>query len=161
MWILTLFVGILFVTFIIAIIFFRAFKNKEHGKVLLKDSEKTQKAPEFFYSKQRLFRYYYTLFQGIDFLLIVFMTVFSIITIYMVIDNNPDINIRIFCSAASAISAMLKATIRPDKIAQGYIIGVRILENAIIKYELCDNADLCFLISANQEAESKIEGKFC
>ena len=81
---------------------------------------------------------------------------FTSITIYMVMDNNLDLFIRISISVMAAITTTLQTVLRFDKVGEGYICAMRIIEQAILEYEERRDTDLDVLLQANIEAEQVI-----
>lgn len=126
------------------------------------DSEKpfNKKAPEMYYHKQRMYRLCYGFFIGIHYLLVVMSVSFSSITIYMVMDEKLNLSIRIFISVMATITTTLQTILRFDKVAEGYICAMRILEQAILEYENIELTTLDVLLQANIKAEEVIHNMY-
>lgn len=158
MWVI--FVGVLVVGIVISIclFFLHFYHQKDLGKKFFENSEKpfNKKAPEMYYHKQRMFRLCYGFFIGVHYFLVVSSISFTSITIYMVMDNNLDLFIRISISVMAAITTTLQTVLRFDKVGEGYICAMRIIEQAILEYEERRDTDLDVLLQANIEAEQVI-----
>lgn len=158
MWVI--FVGALVVGIVISIclFFLHFYHQKDLGKKFFENSEKpfNKKAPEMYYHKQRMFRLCYGFFIGVHYFLVVSSISFTSITIYMVMDNNLDLFIRISISVMAAITTTLQTVLRFDKVGEGYICAMRIIEQAILEYEERRDTDLDVLLQANIEAEQVI-----
>lgn len=74
----------------------------------------------------------------------------------MVMDDNLDLYIRIIISVVAAISTTLQAILRFDKVGEGYICAMRIIEQAILEYEYKESESLEILLQANIKAEEAI-----
>lgn len=107
------------------------------GKKFFEESEKPykKKAPEMYYHKQRMFRICYGFFIGVHYFLVVASISFTTITIYMVMDEDLSLFIRIFVSVMATITTTLQTILRFDKVGEGYICAMRIIEQAILEYE--------------------------
>ena len=158
MWVI--FVGVLVVGIVISIclFFLHFYHQKDLGKKFFENSEKpfNKKAPEMYYHKQRMFRLCYGFFIGVHYFLVVSSISFTSITIYMVMDNNLDLFIRISISVMAAITTTVQTVLRFDKVGEGYICAMRIIEQAILEYEERRDTDLDVLLQANIEAEQVI-----
>lgn len=158
MWVI--FVGALVVGIVISIclFFLHFYHQKDLGKKFFENSEKpfNKKAPEMYYHKQRMFRLCYGFFIGVHYFLVVSSISFTSITIYMVMDDNLDLFIRISTSVMAAITTTLQTVLRFDKVGEGYICAMRIIEQAILEYEERRDTDLEVLLQANIEAEQVI-----
>lgn len=158
MWVI--FVGVLVVGIVISIclFFLHFYHQKDLGKKFFENSEKpfNKKAPEMYYHKQRMFRLCYGFFIGVHYFFVVSSISFTSITIYMVMDNNLDLFIRISISVMAAITTTLQTVLRFDKVGEGYICAMRIIEQAILEYEERRDTDLDVLLQANIEAEQVI-----
>ena len=158
MWVI--FVGVLVVGIVISIclFFLHFYHQKDLGKKFFENSEKpfNKKAPEMYYHKQRMFRLCYGFFIGVHYFLVVSSISFTSITIYMVMDNNLDLFIRISISVMAAITTTLQTVLRFDKVGEGYICAMRNIEQAILEYEERRDTDLDVLLQANIEAEQVI-----
>ena len=158
MWVI--FVGVLVVGIVISIclFFLHFYHQKDLGKKFFENNEKpfNKKAPEMYYHKQRMFRLCYGFFIGVHYFLVVSSISFTSITIYMVMDNNLDLFIRISISVMAAITTTLQTLVRFDKVGEGYICAMRIIEQAILEYEERRDTDLDVLLQANIEAEQVI-----
>lgn len=144
------------------LIFMHFYHKPDCGKKFFADSEKpfSKKAPEMYYHKQRMFRMGYGLWVCIHYLLLIMSISFTIITIYMVMDDKLNLNIRIIISVMAAITTTLHTILRCDKIAEGYICAMRIIEQAILEYENRENESLEILLQANIKAEEVIHNMF-
>lgn len=158
MWVIV--VGAFVTGFVIGIILFftHFYHKKDLGKKFFEDSEKpyNKKAPEMYYHKQRMFRLCYGFFIGIHYLLVVMSISFTCITIYMVMDTELNLYIRIFISVMASITTTLQTILRFDKVGEGYICAMRIIEQAILEYEDKKSATLEVLLQANIKAEEII-----
>ena len=116
MWVI--FVGVLVVGIVISIclFFLHFYHQKDLGKKFFENSEKpfNKKAPEMYYHKQRMFRLCYGFFIGVHYFLVVSSISFTSITIYMVMDNNLDLFIRISISVMAAITTTLQTVLQFD-----------------------------------------------
>lgn len=128
------------------------------GKKFFEESEKPykKKAPEMYYHKQRMFRICYGFFIGLHYFLVVASISFTTITIYMVMDEDLSLFIRIFVSVMATITTTLQTILRFDKVGEGYICAMRIIEQAILEYEDIEGMELSVLLQANKEAEQMI-----
>lgn len=138
--------------------FLHFYSKKDLGKKFFEDSEKPfkKKAPEMYYHKQRMFRICYGFFIGVHYFLVVASISFTTITIYMVMDANLSLFIRIFVSVMATITTTLQTILRFDKVSEGYICAMRIIEQAILEYEDTESLSLEVLLQANREAERVI-----
>lgn len=82
------------------------------------------------------------------------------ITIYMVMDTKLELLSRMVVSVLAAVSTNLQIVLRFDKVAEGYICAMRILEQAILEYEEQESAELDVLLQANQKSEEIIHNMF-
>lgn len=64
-------------------------------------------------------------------------------------DDNLDLYIRIIISVLAAISTTLQTILRFDKVGEGYICAMRIIEQAILEYEHRESESLEILLQAN------------
>ena len=158
MWILYVLIAIIALTIVVLTVYLLISINKNVGKKFLKDSEKEQKAPEFYYDKQKFLRTYYVVCMVIDYILLIISIVCSTIVIYMIMDITINLELKITISVLAAVSTTLRAIIKPDRIGHIYMKATRILENAIIEYEQGDKKKS--LIEANKEAEALIENGY-
>ena len=78
----------------------------------------------------------------------------------MVMDDNLNLYIRICISVMSAIATTLQTILRFDKVGEGYICAMRIIEQAILEYENREYDTLETLSQANIEAEEIIHNMF-
>lgn len=142
----------------ILIFFTHFYHNKDLGKKFFEDSEKPfgKKAPEMYYHKQRMFRLCYGFFIGVNYLLVVMSISFTSVTIYMVMDDKLNLYIRISISVMAAITTTLQTILRFDKVGEGYICAMRIIEQAILEYENRESTTLDVLLNANIKAEEII-----
>ena len=158
MWVV--FVTILITVIVIAIclFFWNFYRRKDVGKKFFEDSEKpyNKKAPEMYYHKQRMYRLCYGFFIGVHYLLVVMSVSLTSVTIYMVMDEKLELHIRIIVSVMAAITTTLQTILRFDKVGEGYICAMRILEQAILEYEQVESNGLEVLLKANIEAEQLI-----
>lgn len=146
----------------ILLVFTHFYRKKDLGKKFFEDSEKpfNKKAPEMYYHKQRMFRFCYGFFMGIYYFLVIMSVSFTIITIYMIMDDKLNLYIRIFISVMAAITTTLQTILRFDKVGEGYICAMRIIEQAILEYENRERESLEILLQANIEAEEVIHNKY-
>ena len=158
MWVI--FVGVLVVGIVISIclFFLHFYHQKDLGKKFFENNEKpfNKKAPEMYYHKQRMFRLCYGFFIGVHYLLVVMSVSLTSVTIYMVMDEKLELHIRIIVSVMAAITTTLQTILRFDKVGEGYICAMRIIEQAILEYEEIKENDLKVLLQANIEAEKVI-----
>lgn len=161
-WIIYTIIFLLILIFIGGKIFFKVYKNKDIGKKFFQESEKPfqKSAPNIYYDKQMLFRKYYGFFIGVHYVLVVLSISLTTITIYMVSDENLNFNLRMIVSVLAAISTTFQVILRFDKVAEGYIRAVRIMEQAILEYEQCEDADFDVLLEANRRAEEIIHNMY-
>ncbi|MBQ3509760.1 MAG: hypothetical protein IJA90_07085 [Peptococcaceae bacterium] len=160
-WIVIVAGFLLVIAVIVLAVFGASYKNKELGNAFMKKSEKPFKrtAPSIYYDKQMIFRKCYGFFIGVHTLLVILSTVLTIITIYMVMDTQLALNIRITVGVLAAASANLQISLRYDKVAEAYIQAMRILEQAILEYEQTENASYQILLDANRRAEEVIQNR--
>lgn len=158
MWVLIVGAFIVGIVVGIILVFAHFYHDEKVGKKFFEDSEKpfNKKAPEMYYHKQRIFRLCYGFFIGIYYLLVVMSISFTSITIYMVMDENLNLYIKVFISVMAAISTTLQTILRFDKVGEGYICAMRIIEQAILEYENRENETLEILLQANIKAEEVI-----
>ena len=142
--------------------FWYFYKRRNIGKDFFKESEKPfgKKAPEMYYDKQMMFRKCYGFFIGVHYLLIVMSISLTTITIYMVMDSDLDIVPRLIVSVLAAVSTNLQIVLRFDKVAEGYICAMRVLEQAILEYEQEESLGLDILLQANKKSEEIIHNLF-
>ena len=142
----------------ICLFFWNFYRRKDVGKKFFEDSEKpyNKKAPEMYYHKQRMYRLCYGFFIGVHYLLVVMSVSLTSVTIYMVMDEKLELHIRIIVSVMAAITTTLQTILRFDKVGEGYICAMRILEQAILEYEQVESNGLEVLLKANIEAEQII-----
>mgnify|MGYP000129784902 CR=1 FL=1 len=159
--IISCFVIILIILCIIKF-FLYFYKRRNIGKDFFKESEKPfgKKAPEMYYDKQMMFRKCYGFFIGVHYLLVVMSISLTTITIYMVMDTKLELISRMVVSVLAAVSTNLQIVLRFDKVAEGYICAMRILEQAILEYEEQEPAELDILLQANQRSEEIIHNMF-
>lgn len=81
---------------------------------------------------------------------------FSTVTIYMVMDEKLNLSIRIIVSVMATVTTTLQTILRFDKVGEGYICAMRVLEQAILEYENKDSTTLEILLEANIKAEEII-----
>lgn len=146
----------------ILLFFTHFYHKKDLGKKFFEDSEKpfNKKAPEMYYHKQRMFRLCYGFFIGIHYLLVVMSISFTSVTIYMVMDDKLDLYIRIIISVMAAITTTLQTILRFDKVGEGYICAMRIIEQAILEYENRESTTLDILLESNIKAEEIIHNMY-
>ena len=158
MWVIIVTILVIFIVMAVCMFFMHFYRQKDLGKKFFEDSEKPygKKAPEMYYHKQRMYRLCYGYFIGIHYLLVVMSISLSTVTIYMVMDEKLDLYIRIIISVMAAISTTLQTILRFDKVGEGYICAMRIIEQAILEYEEIKENDLKVLLQANIEAEKVI-----
>ncbi|MGN0405345.1 MAG: hypothetical protein ACI4F1_08995 [Bariatricus sp.] len=149
---------IIFIIIIIIKAFWYFYKRRNIGKDFFAESEKPfgKKAPEMYYDKQMMFRKCYGFFIGVHYLLVIMSISLTTITIYMVIDTELNNIARLTVSVLAAISTNLQIVLRFDKVAEGYISAMRVLEQAILEYEERQNESLEILLQANMRAEEII-----
>jgi len=112
----------------------------------------------FFVKKHSIFRMFGIFYNGIHYLLSVFAVIFTLITVYMVMDKNMGTQRQIFFLLLAAIFSTLSNTLRMQEVAKGYFKAMRIMETAILKYT--DNHSVEELIKANEQAEEIVGEKF-
>lgn len=146
----------------IFLFFTHFYHNKNLGKKFFEDSEKPfgKKAPEMYYHKQRMFRLCYGFFIGVHYLLVLMSVSFTSITIYMIMDSGLNMHIRISISVMAAITTTLQTILRFDKVGEGYICAMRVIEQAILEYENAEDTTLKILLNANVEAEKIIHNMY-
>lgn len=71
-------------------------------------------------------------------------------------DTELNLYIRIFISVMASITTTLQTILRFDKVGEGYICAMRIIEQAILEYEDKKSATLEVLLQANIKAEEII-----
>lgn len=162
MWVIVVCVFVVEIVIGILLFFTHFYHKKELGKKFFEDSEKpfNKKAPEMYYHKQRMFRLCYGFFIGVHYLLVVMSVSFSSVTIYMVMDDKLNLYIRIFVSVVAAITTTLQTILRFDKVGEGYICAMRIIEQAILEYENRESTTLDVLLKANIKAEETIHNMY-
>ncbi len=151
-------IAVSFLTLILAGVLFLVFwKQKGVGNDFIRYSEKPAKkvAPKVYYHKQVLYRKYYGIFIGVHIYLTLSSVILTLITVYMIMDDSLEQNTRIAVSVLAAITSVLQLTLQLGKKSEGYVLAVRILEQAILEYEQ-EEADLKKLLEANIEAEKVI-----
>lgn len=143
-------------------VFLFLYRKRDIGKKFFENSEKPygKIAPSIYYYKQRIFRFAYGFFIVIHYILMLMSVSFTSLTIYMVMDRKISLYIRIFISVMAAITTTLQITLRFEKIAEGYIRAMRILEQAILEYEHREETQLDILLIANKKAEKIIHNMF-
>ena len=119
------------------------------------------KGPLSFYIKKHLiFRLFFLMYSvGHHFLNVIAVTS-SMIAIYMVLDDSVSSQWQSICLLISAISTSFIFGFRFDRVADGYVHGMRIMEKAILSYVSDPSIGLQPLCDANNEAEQYICNKF-
>lgn len=158
MWVAIVSVFITIIVISVLLFFTHFYHNKDLGKKFFEDSEKpfNKKAPDIYYHKQRIYRLCYGFFIGIHYVLVVMSVSFSTVTIYMVMDEKLNLSIRIIVSVMATVTTTLQTILRFDKVGEGYICAMRVLEQAILEYENKDSTTLEILLEANIKAEEMI-----
>lgn len=158
MWVIFVIGVVIGIVMAICCFFLHFYHKKDLGKKFFEESEKPykKKAPEMYYHKQRMFRICYEFFIGVHYFLVVASISFTAITIYMVMDEDLSLFIRIFVSVMATITTTLQTILRFDKVGEGYICAMRIIEQAILEYEDIEGMELSVLLQANKEAEQMI-----
>lgn len=158
MWVIFVTILITVIVISICLFFWNFYRRKDVGKKFFEDSEKpyNKKAPEMYYHKQRMYRLCYGFFIGVHYLLVVMSVSLTSVTIYMVMDEKLELHIRIIVSVMAAITTTLQTILRFDKVGEGYICAMRILEQAILEYEQVESNGLEVLLKANIKAEQII-----
>lgn len=118
------------------------------------DDEKAK----FFVKKHSLFRMFGILYNGIHYLLSIFGVIFTMITVYMVMDKSMEVQKQIFFLLLAAISSTLSSSLKLQDTAKGYFKAMRVLETSILTYK--EKHIIDDLIKANAEAEEIIGEKF-
>ena len=113
---------------------------------------------KFFMKKHAIFRFVALFFIVLHYFLLDFAVIFTLITVYMIMDEGMSRQEQIFFLVMAAIFSTLSNTIKLNEIANVYFRAMRKLETAILKYR--EEQDIALLIEANQEAEALIEEKF-
>jgi len=160
MWMIVICIIVVAVIITIISLFIHLYKDKGKGIKFLKDCESRSgiEVPDVYYHKQRMYRYCYGFFIGVHYLLIVMSVTFSSITIWMVTDENKSIALVV--SVIAAISTTLQTVLRFDKIAEGYICAVRIMEQAILEFKHGKFPEYRELLEANKRAEEVIHNLY-
>lgn len=78
----------------------------------------------------------------------------------MVMDEKLALYIRMIVSVMAAITTTLQTILRFDKVSEGYICAMRIIEQAILEYEEVEDNTLEVLLQANKEAEQVIHNMY-
>jgi heme/copper-type cytochrome/quinol oxidase subunit 4 len=112
-------------------------------------SKKMRSAPSMYYDKQMMYRKSYGFFIGVHYILVVMSISLTVITIYMVMDTELNSILRLIISVLAAVSTNLQIVLRFDKVAEGYICAMRVLEQAILEYEERQDTSLEILLQAN------------
>lgn len=157
-WIIISCIIIIVIISLISKAFWYFYTRRNIGKDFFVQNEKPlkRKAPDMYYEKQMMFRKCYGFFIGVHYILLVMSTSLTTITIYMVMDTELNNTIRLVVSVLAAISTTLQTILRFDKVAEGYICAMRILEQAILEYEEKKSSTLETLLQANVRAEEVI-----
>lgn len=139
-------------------VFWYFYTRRNIGKDFFKKNEKPfgKIAPDMYYEKQMMFRKCYGFFIGVHYILLVMSVSLTTITIYMVMDTELNNTVRLVVSVLAAVSTTLQVVLRFDKVAEGYICAMRILEQAILEFEEIESAKLETLLEANIRAEQVI-----
>jgi heme/copper-type cytochrome/quinol oxidase subunit 4 len=143
-------------------VFWHFYKNRNIGKKFFVENEKPydKVAPSMYYDKQMMYRKSYGFFIGVHYILVVMSVSLTVITIYMVMDTQLNNGLRLIISVLAAVSTNLQIVLRFDKVAEGYICAMRVLEQAILEYEERKDASLEILLQANIKAEEIIHNMF-
>lgn len=150
-------VTILIVILVIAL--YLKLKN-EHNYFIAKDNVEKDEAELYFYIKKHtIFRLCFLAYSITHYLLNIISIIFSMVTIYMVLDKSIDSNLQAVFLLVAAISTNLSISLRLDCIAEGYAQAMRIMEYAILNY-IRKGASLYSLCEANKKAEECIGNKF-
>ena len=162
MWVIYITILILVIIIGICSFFLHFYNKRDLGKKFFEDSEKpyNKKAPEMYYHKQRMFRLSYGFFIGVHYFLVIMSVSLTTVTIYMVMDKKLALYIRIIVSVMASITTTLQTILRFDKVAEGYICAMRIIEQAILEYEEVESNGLDILLQANIEAERVIHNMY-
>ena len=115
---------------------------------------------EFFIKKHTIFRFFALTYSVIHYSLNIISTTATIITVYMIMDSSINVSIQIFFLLTAAIATNLLFGLRMDKVSEAYAQAMRILETAILKYCLDEDAKKEILYEANEKAEECIGYKF-
>lgn len=99
-------------------------------------------APAPFYYKQRTFRMCYGLNHMLDKMLLMTSVVYSALTAYLILDASISVSYTVVCLVFSTTASTLKAALGLGEKAKPYIKAVRIMENAILRYEYSSASDL-------------------
>lgn len=75
-------------------------------------------------------------------------------------DTKLNIVPRLIVSVLAAVSTNLQIVLRFDKVAEGYICAMRVLEQAILEYEQEESLGLEVLLQANKKSEEIIHNLF-
>jgi hypothetical protein len=147
---------------LIIISFLSFYNNRNIGKKFFVDNEKplNRLAPSMYYDKQMMYRKCYGFFIGVHYILVLMSTTLTVITIYMVMDTALNNMLRLVVSVLAAVSTNLQIVLRFDKVAEGYICAMRVLEQAILEYEERPDTSLEILLQANIKAEEIIHNMF-
>lgn len=113
---------------------------------------------KFYIKKHTIFRLFAILYNYVHYCLCIFAVIFTLITVYMVLDRSIETQRQIFFLMMAAIFSTLSNTLKLQDIARGYFKAMRVLETAILTYKERHNIE--DLIKANEEAEEIIGEKY-
>ena len=113
---------------------------------------------KFFVKKHEIFRFFAMILLGLHYLLSILAVIFTLVTVYMVLDQCMNNNWKIFFLLMAAILSTLSSTIKLDQLAKTYFSAMRTIETAILQYK--ENQDVNIMIEGNKNAEAIIGEKF-
>ena len=115
----------------------------------------------FYIKKHTIFRLFFILYSVTHYVLNIISVIFSMVSIYMFLDDDLDPSVQAIFLLIAAISSNLSIGLRFDRIAEGYIQAMRIMENAILNYAIDQKSSgLQSLREANDKAEQYIQKYF-
>ena len=113
---------------------------------------------KFFLKKHDIFRRVALLYIGLHYLISILAVIFTLMTVYMILDKSIGIYWQVLFLLMAAILSALSCTLNLDDLAKVYFQAMRILETAILQYR--ETNEVNTLIEANKEAETFIGEKF-
>lgn len=113
---------------------------------------------KFFLKKHDIFRRCALLYIGLHYLISILAVIFTLMTVYMILDKSINIYWQVLFLLMAAILSTLSCTLNLSDLAKVYFQAMRIMETAILQYR--ETNDVNALIEANKEAEAFIGEKF-
>ncbi len=152
-------IGLIIVVVVLGIMF-ATFANRNKYFKGAASPEVLQSGVSFYIKKHAIYRLFALTYATVHYILFAISTVTTLITIYMIMDKEFELELQIIFLLISAISGNFLSGFHLDKIAGVYAQAMRIEEKAILRYLENPSIGFAELIEANMAAEKVIEDKF-